>query len=677
MQELITIKIDGREVKVRKGMNLMDAAESAGIHIPNLCYLKGMKGIGACRMCLVEIEGMKAPVTACAMQTKEGMSILTNTERVQETRKFVIDLIVSMHPLDCMTCTKAGVCNLQKYAYEFEIKESSFTRKNSGFAVDDANPFIKLDPDYCILCGKCIRVCKHQGTNVLEFKGRGVGSMIIAGGDQPLHESDCTFCGSCIDVCPVNAILEADRWRRGREWDCERVNSVCLLCGNSCDITVGILGEKIAKINAGAAEGLSERYICAYGRFGFDCIEAGTRVLSPMKKVDGVLVETTWEDAVKIVTEKLIMAGKDTGFISTGGILNEDALALRKFAMDVVKTGNVDTTVSLYADEESMTSGDADLESADLIMIAGLNPSQWERILPATDAVVRKRVSDGAKLIVINSRNTRISSVATLNIKNDELSALASISKALISKGFMGGKNLEDTVEGSEVSEEIEKAAVLYAQAKNPVILSSPSLYAATATITLMKGVAVAVPIESNAKGVMRMGLTAEGKTYREMIQGGLKVLYAIGEVPLTQRPDVDFFVVQNAHLSECAKQADIVLPSAAYLEISGTIVDYLGRLKHVHKAVKPAGESRSHREILGDMARVMGADIGKAKESEIKKLVKANASRHLRPFEKKKWIDVTPEMIELINASVINGSRLLWLKEIERRVKADAEVHG
>ncbi|MCL5022761.1 MAG: molybdopterin-dependent oxidoreductase [Nitrospirae bacterium] len=674
---MIIIKIDGREVKVQKGMNLIAAAESVGIHIPNLCYLKGMKGIGACRMCLIEIEGMKAPVTACTMQVKEGMSILTNTERVREVRKFVIDLIVSMHPLDCMTCTKAGICNLQKYAYEFEIKESSFSRKKLGFNIDDANPLIKLDPDYCILCSKCIRVCKHQGTNVLEFKGRGVGSKIIAGGDQALHESDCTFCGSCVDVCPVNAILEADRWRRGREWDYEKVKSVCLLCGNSCDITVSTIGGGIAKINAGAAEGLSERYICAYGRFGFDCIEAETRVISPMKRVDGVLVETTWEDAVKLVAEKLMAAGEDTGFISTGGILNEDALALRKFAMDVVKTRNVDSTVNLYADEESMSSGNADLESADLIMIAGLNPSQWERILPATDAVVRKRVSDGAKLVVINSRNTRLSSLATMNFGDDEVSVLASIAKALISKGFKGNKSLEDAVKGSQVSEEIEKAAILYAQAKNPVILSSPSLYAAAANITLMKGVALAVPIESNAKGVMRMGLNAEGKTYGEMVRGGMKVLYAIGEVPLTEKPIVDFLVVQNSHLSELAKQADIVLPSAAYLEVSGTLVDYLGRLKHVRKAVNPAGASRSHREILGDMAREMGAEIGKAKESEIKKLAKVDARLHVRPFEKKAWLDVSPEIIELINGSVIKGSRLLWLREIERTVKPEAEVHN
>ncbi len=670
---MITIKIDGREVKVHKGMNLIDAAESVGVHIPNLCYLKGMKGIGACRMCLVEIEGMKAPVTACTMQVKEGMSILTNTERVQEVRRFVIDLIVSMHPLDCMTCTKAGVCNLQNYAYEFEIKESSFTRKKLGFNIDDANPLIKLDPDYCILCSKCIRVCKHQGTNVLEFKGRGVGSKIIAGGDQPLHESDCTFCGSCIDVCPVNAILEAGRWRRGREWEYEKVKSVCLLCGNGCDITVSTMEGAIAKINAGGTEGLAERYICAYGRFGFDCIKAETRVVSPMKKVAGGLVETTWQDALEIVAEKLLFAGRDTGFISTGGILNEDALTLRRFAADVVKTVNVDTTVSLYAEEESMLSGNADLESAELIMLVGLDLSQWERVIPATDAVVRRRVDDGAKLIVINSQDTRISSIASMNFRNDEVSVLAAISKALIAAGFNGSKRLKDTVKGSEVSEEIEKAAAFYAQAKNPVILSSPSLYAASANVALIRGVAVAVPIESNAKGVMRMGLTAEGKTYREMIHGGNKVLYAIGEVPLRQRPNADFFIVQNSHLSELAKQADIVLPAAAYLEVSGTIVDYLGRLKHVRKAVNPAGEAMSHREILGKIARAMGAEIEKVKENEIRRLAKVKARLQLRPFENKEWLNISPQIIELINASVINGSRLLWLKELERTAKATA----
>ncbi|HYA12564.1 MAG TPA: 2Fe-2S iron-sulfur cluster-binding protein, partial [Thermodesulfovibrionales bacterium] len=194
---MVTLKIDGIEVQAPEGTNLIEAAELAGIHIPNLCYLKGMKGVGACRLCLVEIEGMKAPVIACNTKVKEGMAVNTKTEKVEEVRKFVIDLILSMHPLDCMTCTKAGVCRLQRYAYDFGIKESSFTRKRFGYPTDEANPFLKRDPEYCILCGRCVRVCREQGTNVLDFMGRGVSSKVVTANDKSLQESECTFCGSC------------------------------------------------------------------------------------------------------------------------------------------------------------------------------------------------------------------------------------------------------------------------------------------------------------------------------------------------------------------------------------------------------------------------------------------------------------------------------------------------
>jgi len=188
MEKKVKLTIDGRVVEAPAGTNLINAAELAGVHIPNLCYLKGMKGIGACRLCMVEVEGLKAPMVGCTTRVKEGMVVNTKTAKIEEMRKFVIDLILSMHPLDCMTCTKAGVCNLQQYAYDFEIKESSFTRKKFGFSIDEANPFIKRDPDYCVLCGRCVRVCKNQGTNVLEFMGRGVGSAASGVGLHLLRE---------------------------------------------------------------------------------------------------------------------------------------------------------------------------------------------------------------------------------------------------------------------------------------------------------------------------------------------------------------------------------------------------------------------------------------------------------------------------------------------------------
>lgn len=676
MKKMVSLKIDGKEVKAPEGTTLIDAAELAGIHIPNLCYIKGMKGIGACRLCLVEIEGMKAPVIACNTKVKEGMAVNTKTEKVEEVRKFVIDLILSMHPLDCMTCTKAGVCKLQSYAYNFGIKESSFTRKKFGYPTDEANPFFKRDPEYCILCGRCVRVCKEQGTNVLDFMGRGVGSKVVTATDKPLQESECTFCGSCVDVCPVNALLEAERWRKGREWEYERVQSQCLSCGDGCDIIVSTKDGEVVKINAGAEEGSAERFICAVGRFGFDSLKNESRVTSPMKKVGNELKEISWDEAISLVSKKMKEAGKSSGFITTAGILNEDALSLKKFASDVVKTKNIDTTVSLYAGADSMRNNEADLEEADLMVLIGLNPNQWLRVLPALDAIIRKKVERGAKLIVINSGEPKIASAATVNLKGDEASTLSALSKTLEEQRV---KIMEREAKEKEQKEEemsdLEKAADLIAKAKNTVILTAPSLYSASSNIEatasklkLPVPQVVAVPLEANAKGVTLMGLVTEGSSYKEMTKGGaVKVLYAVGEIP-GKRPNVDFLIVQNSHLTPLARQADIVLPSAAILESDGTIVDYLGRLKKVQKAIEPPGETKTHREIFVNLAKSMGSTM-KVTDTEIKKAAKVKKEKpSIVSYKKQEGFDIDPLMLmEALNYSIMNGSRLLWLKETEK----------
>ncbi len=672
MADLVTVKIDGRQVSVPPGTNLIDAAEIAGIHIPNLCYLKGMRGVGACRLCLVEVAGAERLMVACMTRVREGMSVITNSERVLDGRRFVIDIIISMHPLDCMTCTKSGVCKLQKYAYDFGLKESSFTRKRFDYPTDEANPFIKRDPDYCILCGRCVRMCKAQGTSVLDFMRRGISTKVTTTRDRPLHESGCTFCGSCVDVCPTNAFVEAGRWGKGREWEYEDISSVCLYCGNSCDINVSRKDNEIIKISSNAPEDSVEHYLCAIGRFGFDYIHSHTKVMSPMKRVDGKLQATTWEEALDIVAAKLKDAGMDAGFVSTADILNEDALVLRRFAKDVVKTKNFDTTVSLYAEADSMRlSGVANMDKADLIVVVGLNPSQWERVLPALDASIRKKLDRGAKLIVINSAETRLSSVADITLRGEEVSNLKAIVKALIDRGFKADKEIEDAVSGAKISEDIENAAKLYAESKSPLILVAPSLYNASANIGLLSSSSplttslVAVPAESNARGVVLMGLTTKNKTYRDMISGDIKLLYVLGEIPLAERPNVDFLIAQSSHFTELSKQADIVLPASAALEAEGSIVDYLGRLKYLRKAVAPAGEAKLHREIFMELSKIMGCPIEVPKETEIKESLRIEVKPSFSPFKKKEGLDFGfYEMIELINASVIGSSRLLWLKE-------------
>jgi NADH dehydrogenase/NADH:ubiquinone oxidoreductase subunit G len=673
MEKLVKLQIDGKEVKAPAGMNLIDAAQLADIHIPNLCYLKGMKGVGACRLCLVEVEGMKAPVIACNTKVKEGMVVSTQTEKVRDIRRFVLDLILSIHPLDCMTCTKAGICRLQEYAYEYELKGTSFTKKKMGYPIDQINPFIRRDPEYCILCGRCVRVCKEQGTNVLDFIGRGINAEIGTPYHKPLRMSGCTFCGSCIDACPVNALPEADRWRKGREWEYEKIQSVCLLCGSGCDTLISVKDGAIQKINAGEKTGSAKKYLCAYGRFGYDYVDSESRLSVPLKRIGGELKETTWKDALSIVAAKLKEADGKTGFVSVAGITNEDALTLKRFARNAVKTKHFDTTMSLYSDARHFKdSHEALVTDSDLIILVGLDPSQWSRVLPALDASIRKRVNRGGKLITINSSDARIEEVATISLKGDEVSILKSLAKALIGKGLKADKQLESAVKSAEVTEDIEKAAALVVEAGEPLIFSSPALFDASANITLIKGKVISVGLESNARGVALIGLTTEGKTYREMVTGAMKVLYVVGEVPLSQRPDTDFLIVQNSHLTDLAKQADIVLPSTTFFESAGTMVDYLGRFKQVRQAVEPYGMSKNHRDIFVSLSKIMGTPVKKPTEAEVRKAMKVKTKLVFSPFARKEGFDISQqEFIEAINVSLLQGRRLSWLKEIVEAVAA------
>ncbi len=665
MSNMVTIKINGEEHKVPEGMNLIDAAETVGVHIPNLCYLKGMKGIGACRMCLIESGGRS--MIACIMKTKEGMDVVTENEKISQLRKFVIDLILSMHPLDCMTCTKAGVCDLQKYAYDLEIKESSFSRKSFNFSIDEGNPFIKRDPDYCVLCGRCVRVCKEQGTSVLDFMGRGVGSKVTTADDKPLQESGCTFCGACVDVCPVNALLEADRWRKGREWEYNTVNSVCLSCGNACSVKVCTSNGDIVKINAGSNNGRVDKYICAIGRYGFDSLKSDVRVTGPMKKVDGSLKETSWEDALAIAAEKLKQG--DAGIISNASLTNEDTLTLSRLAENT-GVSNTGTTVSLYADNASLIGPAADINDADLLVVAGLNPSQWKRNLPALDAIVRRKIDRKVKVIVLNSEDTGIADAATIALKGDESVLLKSLAKSLIDKGESSPSGID--LAGVSSDENTEKAAELYKEASNPMIIASPSLFEAAQSVAAIKGSVLSAPLEANARGTILMGLKESGKGYSGLVEGGVKTLYAVGELPFEKRPSVDFLIVQSSYLTDIAKEADLLLPANHSLETNGSIVDYMGAVKELACAAESPVDSKPNSEIFMEIAKKSGNGIAAPNTEEIKGLADVKAELTVKPFSKRS--DLASDMTglcESMNKPVINGSRLLWLKETEAAVSA------
>ncbi len=652
--KMVNMEFDGRAVSVPEGMTLVDAAATVGIHIPNLCHIKELRGVGACRMCMVEIEGMKAPMTGCTTRTKEGMKVQTKTPRVEEIRKFVTDLVLSFHPLDCMTCPKAGACDLQRYAADLGLRESSFGRKSFNYELNDKSPFITIDNNYCVLCGRCVRVCKEQGTNVLDFMGRGITTKVSTAQDKPLHESGCTFCGSCLEACPVNTIMERDRWQHGREWDLEKTDSVCTACGSGCSVVVSKKDGRIVKVNTKESNG----YICAIGRFGFDSMKAGNRITTPLKKQGGKLVPATWEEAAKMAGDALKKAGANAGFIASGSLTNEEALAVQKLAA-AAGSANIDTPASSYAggaiaalrtvfgDAGIAVASQADLSAADCVVVIGADPSQKQGSLQEIEVMIRRRAQAGAKVIVISTEKTDLAHHANailLQVKaGTDTALLAGLMSAALTEGAAptakGLDALKKTLltadsaaSSSGVSvEQITAAAKAYAAAKQPIVVlgtgvsanEEASLQALNLALVKNAGVMVLM-LEANALGVMQMGcLTGmaagfakarkAGKSYEEM-KKGMKALYIAGSVPDIEFKS-DMLIVQASHTSALTEKADLVLPMASLYEKQGSIINTYGSQKLFAQAQPAAGDVKDGVEA----AAAIAAAISKTKAFKAK----------------------------------------------------------
>jgi predicted molibdopterin-dependent oxidoreductase YjgC len=661
--KMVTMEFDGKSVSVPEGMTLVDAAATVGVHIPNLCHIKELRGVGACRMCMVEIEGLKTPVTGCTTRTKEGMKVQTKTAKVEEIRKFVTDLVLSFHPLDCMTCPKAGVCDLQRYAADLGIRESSFGRKSFNYELNDKSPFITIDNNYCILCGRCVRVCKEQGTNVLDFMGRGITTKVSTAMDKPLHESGCTFCGSCVDACPVNTIMERDRWQHGREWDLQKQDTTCTACGSGCSVITSSKDNKIVKVNAKEDNG----YICAIGRFGFDSMKSANRIMTPLKKQGSKLVATTWEDAAKIAGDALKKAGANAGFIAAGSLTNEEAYAVQELA-HVVGSANIDTPASMYAsglisalqtvhgDAGISIASRADLKSADVVVLIGADPSQKQQALQEVEVMVRRRAQAGAKVIIVNPDKIELAghqNAIHLQLKEGTDAVLfAGLMSAALAEGATSSAKGLDALKKSLVSvdsaasttgvsaELIANAAKAFAAAKQPVVIIGTGIAAnedaslQALNLALVKNAGVLpLMLEANALGAVMMGCVPNaskkaGKGYSEM-KSGMKALYLAGNM-VDAGFKSDFVIVQASHMTALAEKADLVLPMAALYEKQGTIMNTYGNVKAVAQAQQAAGEAKDGAEIASEISLVMSKAKGfKAKDivSAVKKVKPAKAA--------------------------------------------------
>jgi predicted molibdopterin-dependent oxidoreductase YjgC len=344
----VRLKIDGIKVVTDSSSTILEAAKQVGVRIPSLCYEQRMEPYGACRICLVEVEGARGLLPACYTTVTDGMVVHTQTEQLTRIRRTIIELLLSDHPQDCMTCESTGHCELQDLAYEYGVKDPRFVGEQHHFDVLTENPLIQRDYDKCVLCGRCIRICREvQGVGVYDFVNRGFHAVPGTPYDKPLQETPCEFCGQCVSTCPTGAITSIPSGGKGRGWQVEKVRTTCPYCGCGCQLDLHVRDGEIVEVSSPVMVGPGQGNLCVKGRYGYSFINHEDRLTHPLIRKDGKLVKASWKAALDLIADRISKAMKETGpdsvaFLSSARCTNEENYLLQKLSRAVVGTNNID-----------------------------------------------------------------------------------------------------------------------------------------------------------------------------------------------------------------------------------------------------------------------------------------------------------------------------------------------
>ena len=464
----INLTIDGVQVTVPGGTTVLEAAESAGIYIPTLCCDPDLEPYGACRMCIVEIDGMKGLPTACTTRASDGMEVRTDTEQVNRVRRTICQMLIADHPSDCLSCSSNQRCELQKVAAYLGVGEQRMERLERPPILDDSNPFFTRDLSKCILCGRCVRACHEiRGVGAIEIAGRGYESRIATFGDAPISESVCESCGECIERCPTGAlsvkkeILPPTRW----------VKTTCPYCGCGCGLELGVRAGRIVRVRGEQEHVVNKGSVCVKGRFGLDFVNAPDRLTTPLIRRDGELQEASWDEALDLLAGKLIEIKEKHGPDALAGLssakcTNEENYLFQKFMRAVIGTNNVDhcarlchaSTVAGLArafGSGAMTNSIGEIERADCIFVTGSNTTEAHPIiaLRIKSAVTRH----GAKLIVADPRSIDLVRFAHLHVRQrsgTDVALVNAMMNVIISEGLWDEEFVASRTEAFEELEE-------------------------------------------------------------------------------------------------------------------------------------------------------------------------------------------------------------------------------
>lgn len=449
--ETVELKINGKDISVAPGSTILEAAMANGIYIPNMCWDRRLTPYGGCRLCVVEVEGSPKLMAACSTPVQPGMVIQTETPKLLKARRTVLELLLVHHPLDCPICDKAGECDLQDLAFKYGPAEARFKAERKHEPEITAAPLVERNPNRCILCGKCVRICgDHQGVHAINLLGRGFKSKVSPAFEETL---DCEFCGQCIDICPVGALGSKPYRYRSRVWFMEEKDTICPYCGSGCTVSLSIREGTIVRSRGIDGKGISRGDLCGKGRFGFDFVHSERRLKSPMIRKQGELVEATWEEALFYVAEKLNGVKEKHGPEAIGAIGSqrctvEDNYMLQKFMRNVVGSGNIDSFARFgYANMQEAAKRvfgldtlpiryDSPLE-ADVILVVESDITSTHPVFGLN--ILKAKRLHGARLIVADPKATKLTrhSSEWLRIKPGTSAALLNgIMSAMIEEGL-------------------------------------------------------------------------------------------------------------------------------------------------------------------------------------------------------------------------------------------------
>jgi NADH-quinone oxidoreductase subunit G len=627
---VIKFTIDGREVDAPENMMLVDAAKLGDVEIPVFCYEPKLGNpVGACRMCLVEIEGIPKLQTGCSTPVKDGMVVHTQSERARIAQQAVVEFLLINHPLDCPVCDKGGECPLQDITFGWGSGKSRFVEPKRHFVKPlELSPTIAIDRERCILCYRCVRFSQEVAEDYqLVLLERGAHSYVSTFDGTPYV---APFSGNIVELCPVGALTSRNYRFRARPWDIEDAGSVCTLCAAQCNVTLTVRDEHALRVLARDHPEVDDGWLCDRGRFAYPKL-GEDRITEPLIRDGGGLRPVSWERALEEAATRLKRAGAQTGAIAGGGATNEEGFLLARLLREGLGSPNLDSRVAGTLPLElhqalaktALQAKVSDLEFAHAVLVLEVDLIQDAAIL---DLRLRKGVRrHGMKLIRASAAD--LLGEGSAHALATKLREAALPKEALHNEQQVGaeivvlwGERLTTGPDGAQAAQAL-------------LDLAGELEIAETPGAGLLE-----IPAQANGRGLREAGVLPnvgaglsqverEGLDAREMAEalvgGELSCLYLLGADPLGGASEQDrplweralesaTTVISHASfLTDALREhADVVFPAGAYPEKEGTIVHPDGRIQRLRPAVAQVGQARAEWSVIAEVARRVGLDL-------------------------------------------------------------------